>query len=125
MPRADAAQMAVSARSIVEHFDVVEDIRFGQITCFVDSLFDPFFLQAVEERFGDRVIPTVPAPTHARLQMMFAAEAQPLIAAVLRSLVGVDQCCVGRRRQIAIKMASRTSSLARVGFIDQPTILRA
>ena len=78
--------MAVSACSTVEHFDIVEDIRFGQITCIVDSLFDPVFLQAVEERLGDRDIPTVPAPTHARLQMMFAAEAHPLIAAVLRSI---------------------------------------
>jgi hypothetical protein len=64
--------MAVPARSTVEHLDVVEDISFGQITSIVDSLFDPFFLQAVEERLGDRVISAVPAPIHVRLQMLFA-----------------------------------------------------
>ena len=33
MPPTDAAKMAVSARSIIEHLDVVEDIGSGQVSC--------------------------------------------------------------------------------------------
>lgn len=40
----DAAQMAVSARSIVEHLDVIEDVGLREIACFVDTLFDPLGL---------------------------------------------------------------------------------
>lgn len=48
------------------------------------------------------------------------------MTAILAALVGVnDQLCLGLRRNTAISKASSVNSLASVGFIDQPTTLRA
>ena len=49
---------------IVEHFNVIEDIRPGQIPGFIDTFYDPFFFQRTEERFGHRIIPAVAAKWH-------------------------------------------------------------
>ena len=51
--------MTVSACSIIEHLDVIEDIRAGQITCFVDTILDPLLFQATEEGLCYRVVPAV------------------------------------------------------------------
>lgn len=61
--------MAVSAISIIKHFDVVEHIRPGKIASFVDTFSNAFFFQATKERFGNRVIPTVSASAHAGYQI--------------------------------------------------------
>ena len=45
--------MAVPAGTIVEHFDVVEDISACQVTCFIDTLLDPLLFQAAEEGLSD------------------------------------------------------------------------
>ena len=79
--------MAVSTGSIVEHLNVVVDLGIGGITALVDSLLDPLFLQAAKKRFGHRVIPAVPTPAHAGLEMMLMAEAPPSVTAVLRTLI--------------------------------------
>ena len=44
---------------VVEHFNVIEDIRPGQIPGFIYAFSDPFFFQRTEERFGHRIIPAV------------------------------------------------------------------
>lgn len=49
---------------VVERFNIIEDIRLGQIPAFVYSLPDAFFFQRTEERFGHRIIPAVATPTH-------------------------------------------------------------
>jgi hypothetical protein len=41
--------MAVPASTIVKRLDVIEDIRLGEVTGFVDGFIDSFFLQATEE----------------------------------------------------------------------------
>ena len=38
----DAAQMAVTAGSVVEHLNVIEDVGSGQISGFVDAFADTF-----------------------------------------------------------------------------------
>lgn len=78
-------------RSIAKHFDAVEEIGLGQLAGLVDAFANSFFLRTAKERFGDRTIPTVAAPTHAWLEMVFVAEAQPVITAVLRALIRVNQ----------------------------------
>ena len=83
--------MTVSTRSIIEHLDVIEDLGAGNVARCIDPFFDPFFLQAAEEGFRHRVIPTVPTPAHAGLEMVLAAEAQPGVAAILRSLIRMNQ----------------------------------
>ena len=63
--RACTAEVAVPARSIVEHLDAVEDIRPGEILRLVDTLFDSLFLQAAKERLRHRLVPAVAAATYA------------------------------------------------------------
>ena len=55
----------MSASSIVERFDVIKDIRFSQITRFVDPLLDVFHLQTAEDGLGHRIVPAVAASAHA------------------------------------------------------------
>jgi hypothetical protein len=45
--------MAVTAGSIVEDLDVVEDVGAGEFAGFVNALAYALFLQAAEEGFGD------------------------------------------------------------------------
>jgi len=118
--------MAVTPGSIVEHFDVLEDICLREIASSVDLSSDSLLFQAAEERFSDRVVPTVPSPTHAGIELVRFAEADPGIAAVLRSLVGVHDLtrCFGFRLQTAMSKASKTRSRASVGCIDHPMIIR-
>ena len=66
--------MTVSAGSIVERFDVVEDIDSGEIARFLDTSFDMLFLQTTKERLDDRVVPAVTATTHARLKFVVTAK---------------------------------------------------
>ena len=47
--------MAVSALSIVEHLDVIEDIRPRQLARVVNAFLDPFLVQRAEERLDDGV----------------------------------------------------------------------
>lgn len=64
---------------VVEHFNIIEDIRPGLIYVFSD----PFFFQRTEERFGHRIILAVATPAHARRQVIGPAEALPVVTAGL------------------------------------------
>ncbi len=72
---------------VVEHFNVIEDIRPGQIPGFVYSLPDTFFFQLTEERFGHRIIPAVATPAHAPSQVIGPAEVLPVVTAILATLI--------------------------------------
>ena len=74
---------------VVEHFNVIEDIRPGQIPGFIYAFSDPFFFQRTEERFGHRIIPAVATPAHARRQVIGPAEALPVVTAVLAALIAM------------------------------------
>ena len=82
--------MAVASRLIVERFDVVRNIASGNFSVLVDPLLDALLLQTAEERFGDRIVPTVSPPAHAWFETVRAAEAPPIITPVLRTLVRVN-----------------------------------
>ena len=60
----------MASNSVIEHFDVVEHIRLGQVTGFVDPFLDPLLFQAAEERLSNRIISAVTPSTHARLQVV-------------------------------------------------------
>jgi len=83
--------MAVTTRSIVERLDVVGHISERVLAIPVDVLLDPLLLQAAEEGFRNRIVPTVAFTAHAQLKMIGATEASPGIAAVLGTLIGMDQ----------------------------------
>lgn len=62
--------MAVVPGSIVKDFDVVEDIRPGQISGFLDAFADAFLFQAAKERFRHGVIPPISTTAHAWLEIV-------------------------------------------------------
>lgn len=81
----------MTARAIVERFDVVADLLGCLISVFVDALRDSFVLETAEERLRHRVIPAVAPAAHAGLQVIGFAEASPSIATILRTLIRVNQ----------------------------------
>ena len=74
---------------VVEHFNVIEDIRPGQSLGFIYAFSDPFFFQLTEERFGHRIIQAVATPAHARRQVIGPVEALPVVTAVLAALIAM------------------------------------
>ena len=75
--------MAVASGSIVEHFDIIEDVCSCERACAVDLSSDSLLLEAAEERFSDRIVPAVAATAHAGIQFVCFAETKPVIASVL------------------------------------------
>lgn len=93
--RADATDVAVMTPWIVERIDVVGNVDGRHVPGIVDPLLDPFLLEAREEGLGNCIIPAIPSATHAGLKPIFPAEPPPVIAAILASLVRVDDRPVG------------------------------
>lgn len=75
--------MAVASDSILEHLDGVEDVSSRERACAVDFSSGSLFFKAAEERFSDRIVPTVTAAAHAGIELVLFAEAEPVIASVL------------------------------------------
>lgn len=86
----DASQVAMASDRIVERSDVIGHVRSCQLSVLVDPPFDPLFLQARKEGFSDCVVPAVSASAHAGLKSIRSAEASPVIATILASLIRVD-----------------------------------
>jgi hypothetical protein len=80
----------VAPSLIVERFDVFGNVGVCNLAISVDFLLDDFFLQAAEERFGNRIVPAIAASTHTGLEMIGSAEAPPIVASILRPLVRVN-----------------------------------
>ncbi len=86
----------MASAPVIEHFNLIEDIRAGQLARFVCPFSDALFFQRTEERFGHRIIPAVATPAHTGRQVIGAAEALPVITAVLAALVRMhDDLAVG------------------------------
>ncbi len=81
--------MAMAPGSIVEHLDVFEDVGLCVIACSIDLLSDSLLLQAAEERLRNRVVPAISSTAHARIEFVCFAEADPVVASILRPLVRV------------------------------------
>ena len=79
--------MAMAASSIVKHFDVFEYICLREIACSLELPSDARFFQVAEERFSNGIVPAVFTAAHARVELVCSAEAEPVVAAVLRALV--------------------------------------
>ena len=87
---ADTSDVTVASRAVVEGLNVIGHVGARQLPILVDVFLDPFFRQARTERLSDRVILAVASPAHARLKSICAAEAPPVITAILASLIGMD-----------------------------------
>jgi hypothetical protein len=84
--------MAMTTSAIVKHLDVLPYVLRRQVAVLVNVFLDAFLLQAAEERFDHCIVPAVALAPHAGLEVMRPAEAAPRVAAVLRTLIGIDQC---------------------------------
>ncbi|SAL73000.1 hypothetical protein AWB71_04588 [Caballeronia peredens] len=51
---------------VIEHFDVIEQVRGGRCPTRIDVSLDSLLFQGAEEALGHSVIVTITAPTHAR-----------------------------------------------------------
>ncbi len=80
----------MTSSAIVEHFDIVEQVGLGILPGRVDAVPHSLLLETAEERLRGGVVIAVPPPAHARLQPVGAAESGPVVAVVLRPLIGVD-----------------------------------
>lgn len=58
--RAEIAQSGVSSLSVIKYFDVLEDSGFGCRDRLEKLGVDQLHLEATEERFHRRVVPTLP-----------------------------------------------------------------
>ena len=65
---------------IAERLDIVEDIGPRQVADFVDRIVDSALLQAIEEGFDHRVVPTVTTVARARLQVVQAPPSSSAMA---------------------------------------------
>ena len=74
---------------VVEHLDVVEDIRGRCYPIGVNLPFDSLLLNRTEETFGHRIVVAVHAPTHARHHVVCLQKRLPIIAGELTALVRV------------------------------------
>jgi len=83
--------MTVTARSIVEAINVISYLGDRQRSILVDLLLDSLLFQAAEEGFGDGIVPAVAFPAHTRLEAIRPTESPPGVAAVLGSLIGMNQ----------------------------------
>lgn len=86
----------MASYSIVEDLDIIEHIRSGKVSGFIDPLLDALLFQAAEEGFCHGIIPTITASIHAGLQIMGPAEPVPVVTAILRALVRMNQDLVSR-----------------------------
>ncbi len=64
---ADTTQVAVTAVTVVEGFNVVEDVGAGHISGLVDSFTNPLLFQATKKRFCHGIIPAIATSAHAGL----------------------------------------------------------
>lgn len=77
-----AAQMTVASRWIVERVNVIGYLGVRDVAGSVAFLLYVLFLEAAEEGFSHRIVPTVASTTHARLKVISLAEPTPVVAAV-------------------------------------------
>lgn len=88
----------MAALRVVEHFDVVEDIRSRIATGRIDPPADAFALVQLEEALGHSVVVAVATAAHAAGQVVVAKEGLPLVAGELTALIEMNH---GRRMRLA------------------------
>jgi hypothetical protein len=65
LSRGIVAECGVTTPSIVEHFDVLEDVLFRFVAREVVAMVDKLALERAEEAFGAGVVPAVAPARHA------------------------------------------------------------
>ena len=62
--------MTVTPRAIVERLDVIGNVSNREVPVLVNVFLNSLFLQTAEEGFRYGVVPAVPFPAHARLEVV-------------------------------------------------------
>lgn len=76
---------------VVEHFDVIEHVLPGLVTCPVASAPDPFTLEQVEEALGYSIVMAISTSAHRMLKIVDPQEGSPVHAGKLAALIRMDQ----------------------------------
>src|SRR5690606_13862733 len=108
--------MAMTPFRVVEHLNVVEDIRSGLFAGGIDAATDPFALEQLEEAFSHGIVMAITPAAHTGLESMGLEEVAPVVAAELAALIAMDDdlslraatpdgCQQGVEHQIAIDAA--------------------
>ncbi len=78
------------ALSIVEHLDVIEDVRSRRLPVRIDPALDAFALQQLEKALSDRIVMAVTPATHAGDQVVGLEKVLPVITGVLTALIRMN-----------------------------------
>ena len=89
--RGDEAKRGVNSSPVVERFDVVENLSTGNASGLWHPAVQQILLEGCEETFGNGVVPTVAATTHAGSDLMVDHELTIVIARVLAAPVAVEE----------------------------------
>ena len=75
---------------VVEHLDIGEELSFSVIQVDQVDVIQPFGFQRPEERFGNRIVPTICLSAHALNKLMGVDSLSKAIAAILDASNRVD-----------------------------------
>lgn len=82
--------MAMTPFRVVEHLNVVEDIRSGLFAGGIDATTNPFALEQLEEAFGHGIVMAITPAAHTGHESMGLEEVAPVVAAELAALIAMD-----------------------------------
>lgn len=86
------------ADSIVKTLNVIKHIKLDVLSGCLDVTFDSLLLQAAEERFSDRIVPTVSSATHTGNPLVVLAPTIEVITTELAVLVRMNITCRAKVR---------------------------
>lgn len=80
----------MTANRVIEHLDVIKNIRRRRLPRGIDPALDALLFQRPEEALGHGIVVAVTTSTHARDHAVLFQERLPVTAGELAALVGVD-----------------------------------
>src|SRR3569832_96978 len=87
----DVTQRGVASAAIVKHFDIFKQTLPGGLSSRVALVMHQLCLERPKEAFGHRIVVTVAAAAHARLQAVSGEQALIVVASVLHAAIAVMQ----------------------------------
>ncbi len=75
--------------TIIENFDVLENISSRFRPCSIMASMDPFPFKQGEETFHDGIIVTIPRSTHAARDAVIPKKFLEIVAGILAATIGV------------------------------------
>jgi hypothetical protein len=105
----------VTAGSIIEHFEPLEDLLRSFCPCRISSMSHELRFQRMEEAFHDRIVPAIRAATHAHRDAMAGQELAVQESGILRSAIRVvQQSCRGLSPAAMVSASVTSVSVSRL-----------